>query len=126
MENSETSRTISEEKDGNKDTLQPEGPLEGPQNDNNAANPEPELAVSATINSDEAQWSIWTPRQKKMIILAASFASLLSPLSGQIYFPALNTIATDLHVSDSLVNLSITTYLVCLLFLPFNFNFLLA
>lgn len=39
-------------------------------------------------------------------------ASFLSPLSGQIYFPALDAIAKDLKVSDSLVNLSITTFLI--------------
>ena len=57
----------------------------------------------------------------KAIIFAASFASLLSPLSGQIYFPALNSVAGNLHVSDSLVNLSITTYLVS----PFSLCFLI-
>ncbi|KEQ85577.1 MFS general substrate transporter [Aureobasidium pullulans EXF-150] len=64
--------------------------------------------------SDETgrPWSIWTPKQRKMIILAASFASLLSPLSSQIYLPALDVIAKDLHVTDSLINLSITTYVV--------------
>ncbi|KAL1983470.1 hypothetical protein VTN96DRAFT_10291 [Rasamsonia emersonii] len=107
VENGDIDGIISEEKDMNKDTLQSEGQLD----DENAANADPERGGPAPINRDEAPWSIWTPRQKKMIILAASFASLLSPLSGQIYFPALNSIATDLRVSDSLVNLSVTTYM---------------
>jgi hypothetical protein len=62
--------------------------------------------------TDQAPWSIYSKPQKKMLILTASVASLFSPLSGQIYFPALNTIASDLKVSSSLVNLTITTYLV--------------
>ncbi|RMZ81652.1 hypothetical protein DV737_g2423, partial [Chaetothyriales sp. CBS 132003] len=59
-----------------------------------------------------SSWSIWSTQQRRFIILAASCASLLSPLSAQIYFPALNTIAKDLHVTDSLVNLSITAFMV--------------
>ncbi|MCJ1306632.1 hypothetical protein MMC25_000275 [Agyrium rufum] len=71
-----------------------------------------EEAQLTSVSNDDTAWSIWSPKQKKIIILAASFASLLSPLSGQIYFPALDTIAKDLHVTDSLVNLSITTYVI--------------
>lgn len=62
--------------------------------------------------SGEVPWSIWTPRQKKLIILSAALAALFSPLSGQIYFPALDTISRDLHVSNSLINLTVTTYMV--------------
>lgn len=73
--------------------------------------PEQERLEEASGDTN-APWSIWSSKQRKLIILTASFASLLSPLSGQIYFPALDTIAKDLHVSNSLVNLSITTYLI--------------
>lgn len=65
--------------------------------------------------TDDAVWSVWTPTQKKIIILAAGIASFFSPISAQIFFPALNTIAADLKVSNSLVNLTITTYMVGLL-----------
>ena len=98
------------EKDANRDALHPEALLDASSKDNNVANIDTDQGVSA--NNYEAPWSIWSPRQKKFIVLAASCASLLSPLSSQIYFPALDAIATDLRVSNSLVNLSITTYLV--------------
>lgn len=65
--------------------------------------------------TDNAVWSVWTPTQKKLIILAAGISSFFSPISAQIYFPALNTIAADLKVSNSLVNLTLTTYMVGLL-----------
>lgn len=74
--------------------------------------PERERLAEEASGNANAPWTIWSSKQRKFIILTASFASLLSPLSGQIYFPALDTIAKDLHVTNSLVNLSITTYLI--------------
>jgi MFS family permease len=73
---------------------------------------EGQVAQTSRADNSDAPWSIWSSKQRKFIILSASFASLLSPLSGQIYFPALDTIAKDLHVTDSQVNISITTFLI--------------
>ena len=111
VENGGINGTIPDEKD----VLEPDGVLKGAEHENGTPNEDPEKVKPAIFDIKEKPWSVWTPRQVKMIIVVASFASLLSPLSGQIYFPALNSIAADLHVSDSLVNLSITTYLVSLL-----------
>ncbi|KAL4980981.1 citrate synthase-like protein [Aspergillus desertorum] len=55
----------------------------------------------------------YTPLQKRLIILTASVASTFSPLSSNIYYPALNALATDLHVTPSQINLTITTYMIC-------------
>lgn len=63
-------------------------------------------------NGEGRPWSIYSSGQKKMLILTVSAASFLSPLSSQIYFPALNAIASDLNISDTLVNLTITMYQV--------------
>ena len=75
--------------------------------------PDVEKAAPATavVGEDDA-WSVWSTRGKRTIIFSASFASLLSPLSSNIYFPALEPIARDLHVSNTLVNLSISTYII--------------
>lgn len=70
------------------------------------------IVLEDAPDSSDGLWSVWSSKQKKVIILAASFASLLSPLSSQIYLPALDTMATDMHVTNSLINLSITTYLI--------------
>ncbi|KAH8795637.1 major facilitator superfamily domain-containing protein [Hyaloscypha finlandica] len=56
--------------------------------------------------------SIFSPNNKKFIILTASTAAFFSPLSSNIYLPALNLLARDLHVSDSKINLTVTTYLI--------------
>lgn len=37
---------------------------------------------------------------------------LIFLVSANIYFPALNNLASDLRVSDSLINLTITSYMV--------------
>ena len=92
----------------------PELTIEAPSVEEKATDVDKEEA-SAAATSNGPEWSVWSPKEKKMIIFAASFGSLFSPMTGQIYLPALNTIAKDLHVSNSLVVLSITTYLVSLL-----------
>ena len=64
-------------------------------------------------------YSVFTVRQKKTILMAGSFAAFFSPLSSNVYFPAINTIAKDLHVSISQINLTVTTYHVgAILFRP--------
>lgn len=47
-----------------------------------------------------------------MIILTAALASSFSPFSANIYYPSLNSIAADLRVTSSQINLTITTYMV--------------
>ncbi|KAF7122920.1 hypothetical protein CNMCM5793_001096 [Aspergillus hiratsukae] len=59
------------------------------------------------------RYSIFTNGQKRLIILAAALASSFSPFSANIYYPSLNSIAADLHVSSSQINLTITTYMIC-------------
>ncbi|GAB7353533.1 hypothetical protein MBLNU459_g3972t1 [Dothideomycetes sp. NU459] len=61
---------------------------------------------------DTAKYSVYTSRQKKAIVLTASLAGFFSPLSGSIYYPALNSIAKDLNVTNSAANLTVTTYMI--------------
>lgn len=60
----------------------------------------------------EPPFSILSPGEKRFVIVIASLAALFSPLSANIYYPALNTLSEDLHESLSKINLTITTYLV--------------
>lgn len=60
----------------------------------------------------EPLFSILSPSEKRFVIVIASLAALFSPLSANIYYPALNTLSEDLHESLSKINLTITTYLV--------------
>jgi hypothetical protein len=75
-------------------------------NEDDAGNVNPEYHM------DDKPYSVFTHNEKKIIIFFAGLTQFFSPISGQIYFPSLDAIAADLHVSNSLVNLTITTYLV--------------
>ncbi|KAK5219568.1 hypothetical protein LTR72_007952 [Exophiala xenobiotica] len=57
-------------------------------------------------------YSAFIQRQKILIVLCATLGGLFSPFTTNIYFPALSTIADDLSVSISQVNLTITTYMI--------------
>ena len=72
----------------------------------------------AQPSSEESEaYSIFTTSQKRLIVLTASFCGFFSPVTASIYYPALQTIAEDLHVSNTAINLTVTTYLVSGLFL---------
>lgn len=78
----------------------------GEKNEEDASHANPEYKV------DDRPYSVFTHNEKRIIVLCAGLCSFFSPISGQIYFPSLDVIATDLKVSDSMVNLTITTYMV--------------
>ncbi|RDW57483.1 quinidine resistance protein 2 [Coleophoma cylindrospora] len=71
---------------------------------------QPPLVAGDRATHDEGLYSVIPRKQRIAIIAIAALAGMLSPLTGAIYFPALTTIADDLRVKTSLVNLSITTY----------------
>ena len=56
----------------------------------------------------ELPFSIFSPGEKRFVVVIASLAALFSPLSANIYYPALNTLSEDLHESLSKINLTIT------------------
>lgn len=60
----------------------------------------------------DVDYSVFTTSQRHFVVFMASWAGFFSPVSSQIYFPALNTLARDLHVSNSLINLTLTSYMV--------------
>ncbi|XMA13313.1 hypothetical protein WAI453_006104 [Rhynchosporium graminicola] len=60
----------------------------------------------------EPPYHVFTLAKKKQLVYIVSFAGLFSPLSSNIYFPALGQIAMDLKTSISLVSLTITVYMV--------------
>ena len=56
--------------------------------------------------------SIYTKNQKRMMVVAAAVASTFSPITGNIYLPALNSVAHDLKVSNSVITLTVSFYMV--------------
>lgn len=58
------------------------------------------------------RYSVFTTWQKRAMVLAAALTAFFSPLTAQIYLPALTVIANDFDVTSSQINLTITTYMV--------------
>lgn len=84
-------------------------------------------ALVNRLVENDTRYSIFSPSQKRWIVFAAAMASFFSPLSSSIYFPSITTIARDLGVGTSQINLTVTLYLVMqgvssLLVAPFSDN----
>lgn len=57
-------------------------------------------------------YSVFSDRQRKFIVFMVACAGFFSPLSANIYFPALNALSQDLKVSNGLINLTLTSYMI--------------
>ncbi|EPE10726.1 chloramphenicol resistance protein [Ophiostoma piceae UAMH 11346] len=58
-------------------------------------------------------YSVFSKGMKRYILIIVTITSFISPMTANIYFPALQPIATDLGVSIGLINLTLTTYMIC-------------
>lgn len=67
------------------------------------------------VKSDpDAPFTVLSETKKKWTITIASLVTFLSPVSANIYYPALNPLAHDLHVTSEQITLSITVFMVIL------------
>lgn len=68
----------------------------------------------AEITHTEApqSYSAFTKGQKRLIVAMITLASFFSPLSGQIYYPVMPALAQNYYLTNALINLTITTYMV--------------
>ncbi|TFK94393.1 MFS general substrate transporter [Polyporus arcularius HHB13444] len=57
-------------------------------------------------------YSIYTASEKWFIVALTGFAAMFSPLTANIYFPAIPTISAAFHKSTELINLTVTVYMV--------------
>jgi len=57
-------------------------------------------------------YTIFTSKEKTLIVALGAIGALLSPLTANIYYPALIDLARDLGVSYNDINLSVTVYLI--------------
>ncbi|KAE8376120.1 major facilitator superfamily domain-containing protein [Aspergillus bertholletiae] len=57
-------------------------------------------------------YHIFTRSRKLEMVMIVSIAAIFSPLSSNIYFPALGAISRDLHTSMALTTLTITIYMI--------------
>ncbi|KAI4106604.1 MAG: hypothetical protein L6R37_002105 [Teloschistes peruensis] len=68
--------------------------------------------VDTSPNRSEDPYSSFRTRSKRWIAVAAFIGATYSGLSSFIYYPALAPLATDLHTSIQLINLTIKSYLI--------------
>lgn len=61
---------------------------------------------------NQTKYCIPSERHKIFMIITASMVNFLGPVSANIYYPALGPMATELGVSNSEINLTITSYMV--------------
>lgn len=63
-------------------------------------------------NEEAACHSVFPKGTRIFIVTMAAVCGVVSPLSGNIFYPALNPLSADLHVNQSLINVSLTTYMI--------------
>ncbi|TFK77325.1 MFS general substrate transporter [Pluteus cervinus] len=78
--------------------------------------PSPVDATPPPASSKEVEpprpFSIYTRNEKWMIVSLIAFAGLFSPLTANIYFPAIPTLVQEFHKSTELINLTVTMYII--------------
>ena len=87
-------------------------PAQVPQSDQNTQPNATAEPISEQPVTTDVAYSVFKTWQKKTIVLAVSISAVFSPMSTTMYLPALNQIASDLHVTSSQINLTVTTFLV--------------
>ncbi|KAB8339043.1 hypothetical protein FH972_021979 [Carpinus fangiana] len=102
------------------DSMQPEPPfIKDPESATRTAAVKAEAKANQQItrNADsealqEERYTAFSKSKKMFIIVMSAFGGFISPLSGSIYLPALNVLSLYYSVSDSKINLSVTTYMI--------------
>ena len=82
--------------------------------DEKQAPPEPASEKTNQQVAAEKDYSTWSIQQKRFLVFMGSGAAFFSPLAANIYYPIFNVLARDFHVSNTLINLTVTTYMVSL------------
>ncbi|OAD06788.1 hypothetical protein MUCCIDRAFT_138979 [Mucor lusitanicus CBS 277.49] len=77
---------------------------------------EPKAPAQQQHHQKDEPYSVFSTRTKILIVLTVSISGFFSPFSTNIYFPALSMIEkasdTDLNITERMVNLTVTMYMV--------------
>lgn len=87
----------------------PTGPDQEPPSEQPVTSPSPDGDPSQAVQAPYSSFSLF---EKRMIVLGAALSAFFSPLTAQIYFPALNVVAQAFDVSTTQINLTVTTYMI--------------
>ena len=70
------------------------------------------VTVESDLSAAQPPYSLFNAWEKRGIVLMVSVASFFSPVSANIYFPALNTLSQEYRVSTTAMNLTLTAYML--------------
>ncbi|KAL4821768.1 major facilitator superfamily domain-containing protein [Aspergillus spinulosporus] len=68
--------------------------------------------LESALAMEPRRHSAFSNGQKRFIVAMVTLASFFSPLSAQIYYPVMPTLVENYHLSNALINLTITTYMI--------------
>ncbi|CAO3693840.1 unnamed protein product [Rhizopus stolonifer] len=71
-----------------------------------------EIKDQQDVSSRKAPYSVFSSSQQITLVVVTAFTAMISPLTANIYLPALNQIEKDLHVTTEQVNLTVTVYMI--------------
>lgn len=57
-------------------------------------------------------YTAFSTQRRNFILFVVTAAGFFGPLSGGIYLPALNVLADDFNVSDNLINVSVSVFML--------------
>ena len=77
-----------------------------------SATDEPPSEKPKPVSPADKNYSSFSYSTKILITVMASWAAFFSPLSANIYYPIFNILADDFNVSNTLINLTVTVYMV--------------
>ncbi|KAK3352825.1 major facilitator superfamily domain-containing protein [Lasiosphaeria hispida] len=93
--------------------------LDSPPDDNASNSPGADVDADADADPESLNrvtsgppYTVFSKATRRWIVAMIAVAGLTSPMTANIYFPALNPIAKDLGVSIGLINLTLTTYMI--------------
>ncbi|PVH82055.1 MFS general substrate transporter [Cadophora sp. DSE1049] len=82
-----------------------------PQETQTAQHEAQDLEALAAVRTGPV-YSAFGKWKKRYIVIMVTFAAFISPTSANIYFPALNPLQEELNVSTTLINLTLTSYMI--------------
>lgn len=71
-----------------------------------------DLGTTLSRVSSGPPYTVFSPGMKRWIVAMNCVAAFISPTTANIYFPAIPTLARDLGVDISQINLTLTTYMI--------------
>ncbi|KAG7095375.1 hypothetical protein E1B28_006132 [Marasmius oreades] len=83
--------------------------------DHPRCNPDSEIAEQVDISPNETSkrpYSVYTRREKWVVVIMIAASGLFSPLTSSIYFPAIPTLSVAFNKPVELINLTVTMYMV--------------